>query len=598
MSASVQISLNGTRAVSRVLSRLRGLGKLRVGPLVFLISLIGPVLGIAVYLGAVTLNTRMVTGQCPMRVVSHRPHALGIASFLGWEVLFGAGMFAVRKRRREISGRELHLAGEIIQNISDGVVVADAQGQLLLSNEAARRISGRGPKDGPSSRWSKQYGLFLPGTDTPFPPNQLPLARAIQGEETEGVDIFVRNQIVPEGAWVSVDGRPLLGEDGDVQGGVVVFKDVTRRKKAEQLSEHLTNAVEQTADAVFITDRRGIIEYVNPAFETITGFPADEALGSNPRILKSGEQDQQYYHELWSAITRGETFRNTTVNRRKCGRLFHAEQTITPMTDEGGRITHFVSVLKDMTERRKIQEQETEMKIASGIQRRLYPRCSPQIPDYDISGTAFPADATCGDYFDFLSISDDKLGIVVADVRGHGIGPAMVMTQTRAYLRAYTRANLDPSEIFRRINNVLNADLEAGFFVTMVLVILDLPTGGLVYANAGHPYGYIFGEDGDVRATLQSTGVPLGLFPDGEFVSRNDLQLGSGDLLVMLTDGIIESEGPDETDFGIERILDIVKTNHGESAENIVNTLFGAAREFEEGRPQSDDITLVACKRR
>lgn len=471
MSASVQLSLNGTRAAtSRVLSRLRGVGGLRVGLLVFLITLAGLVLGMVVFLGTVTLNEKMVAGQCPMRVVSNQPHALGIASFLGWEVLFGVG--------------------------------------------------------------------FL------------------------------------------------------------VSRNVTRRKRAEEISGHLSNAVEQTADAVFITDRKGTIEYVNPAFETITGFPPNEALGSNPRILKSGVQDHQYYHELWSAITNGRVFRDTTVNRRKCGRLFHAEQTITPMTDEGGNITHFVSVLKDMTERRKIQEQETEMKIASGIQRRLYPRSSPCLPGYDLSGAAFSADATCGDYFDFLSISDDKLGIVVADVCGHGIGPAIVMAETRAYLRAYTRSDLDPSEIFRRINNVLNADLEVGFFVTMVLVILDLPTGGLVYANAGHPYGYIFGEDGDVRATLQSTGLPLGLFPDGEFTCRHDLHLGSGDLLVLLTDGIIESEGPDETDFGIERILDIVRSNRRESAENIVNTLFGAAREFEEGRPQADDITLVACKRR
>ncbi len=470
MSAAVRFLLNGTRmTLSRVLSRLRGVGRVRVGPFLFLISLAGPVLGVAVFLGAVTLNKRMVTGQCPMRVVSNQPHALGIACFLGWEVLFGVG--------------------------------------------------------------------------------------------------------------------------------VLVSRNVTRRKRAEEMSGHLSNAVEQTADAVFITDRSGVIEYVNPAFETITGFPTHEALGSNPRILKSGVQDHRYYHGLWSAITNGQTFRATTINRRKCGRIFHAEQTITPMRVEGGNITHFVSVLKDMTERRKIQEQETEMKIAAAVQRRLYPRSSPCIPGYDLSGAAFSADATCGDYFDFLNISDDKLGIVVADVCGHGIGPAMVMAETRAYLRAYIRSNLDPSEIFRRINNVLNADLEDRFFVTMVLVILDLSTGQLVYANAGHPSGYILAEAGGIRDVLESTGLPLGLFPDGEFTSRRDLQLGSGDLLVLLTDGIIESEGPDETEFGVERILDIVKSNRGESAEDIVNTLFNAAREFEDGQPQADDITLVACKR-
>ena len=121
------------------------------------------------------------------------------------------------------------------------------------------------------------------------------------------------------------------------------------------------------------------------------------------------------------------------INRKKSGEHFHAEQTITPIRDNStGEIIHFVSVMRDMTERIKLQESEIEMRLGASVQQRLSPQEPPTIPGYDIAGTSAPASATCGDYYDFIPLPDGRLALGIADVSGHGVGAALIMTATRA----------------------------------------------------------------------------------------------------------------------------------------------------------------------
>ncbi len=115
--------------------------------------------------------------------------------------------------------------------------------------------------------------------------------------------------------------------------------------------QKFSRVVEQTADSVLITDRKGVIEYVNPAFERMTGYPRQEAVGQTPRLLKSGSQSAPFYKHLWDTICAGKVFRGVLLNRKKNGDLFYWEQTITPLKNEEGTITHFVSTAKEITQR-------------------------------------------------------------------------------------------------------------------------------------------------------------------------------------------------------------------------------------------------------
>ncbi|PYU57496.1 MAG: hypothetical protein DMG56_22330 [Acidobacteria bacterium] len=139
-----------------------------------------------------------------------------------------------KKQTEEETKRQKELLQLILASIADGVVVADSNGQFLLFNAAAEKVLGIGATETTPDKWSDQYGVYLPDTVTQYPPDQLPLVRAMRGENVDGVELFIRNRQVSEGRLLSINGRPLKRADGALQGGVVVFHDITERKRAQE----------------------------------------------------------------------------------------------------------------------------------------------------------------------------------------------------------------------------------------------------------------------------------------------------------------------------------------------------------------------------
>ena len=159
-----------------------------------------------------------------------------------------------------------------------------------------------------------------------------------------------------ERVCMSVSGAPMFDAQGNFKGYRGTGRDTTARVRAEAEMRKLSSAIQQTADSVMITNPEGVIEYVNAAFERTTGYSSDEALGRNPSFVKSGMHDAGFYDQLWRTVLSGETFSDVFVNRRKDGELYYEEKTISPLRDEHGRITHFISTGKDITERMQAQE--------------------------------------------------------------------------------------------------------------------------------------------------------------------------------------------------------------------------------------------------
>lgn len=174
---------------------------------------------------------------------------------------------------------------------------------------------------------------------------------------TEHADEAPLDEIIEAGACEYVSRTELNRESlaRTIRSALSFHQIDQQRRAAEEKLRKLYSAVEQSADMVLITDRLGTIEYVNPAFETVTGYSREEVTGQTPRILKSGEQGPEVYRALWDTILAGEVYRGVVVNRKKTGESYIAEKTITPVRDSAGRITHFISNDRDISERRRLE---------------------------------------------------------------------------------------------------------------------------------------------------------------------------------------------------------------------------------------------------
>lgn len=251
-------------------------------------------------------------------------------------------------------------------------------------------------------------------------------------------------------------------------------------------------------------------------------------------------------------------------------------------------------------ERRRAEQalfvQAEQMHIAREIQQRMFPVSAPRVPGCDLAGASRPADATGGDYFDFIRMVEGQLLVAIGDVTGHGLGAALLMAETREALRALALASDDIREIHQRAGKLLRADFGDEHFMTLLLLQIDPAAGTLRYVNAGHPAGHMVGADGTVRHVLASHCPAVGLMDDPPAPPETLLHLEAGDVVVLLTDGVIEALSPAGEEFGIERALSVVRASRSEPASSAVSRVFESVAAFQKDAGQMDDVTLVILK--
>jgi PAS domain S-box-containing protein len=374
-------------------------------------------------------------------------------------------------------------------------------------------------------------------------------------------------------------------------------------KRALLESEHRYRLLWETSpDAIILMDTASKIHFVNPAVKDVFGYAPEEVIGQNLTMLQP-ERLRGVHHAgleryLRTGIKRSNWRATETVGRRKDGAEIPIEVSFSDMDLDGER--RFVGFVRDITERkraeRELRQNQEQFAVAREIQQRLFPKSAPTLPGYDIAGGSYPAEATGGDYFDYLPMLNERLGVIAADVTGHGVGPALLMAETRAYLRVLAGRREDPGEILTRANGILAEDIGSERFVTLFLACLDPRARSLVYASAGHPAAYVMDAVGKVRMTLPRTGVPLGMQPDTQYTTSAPIGLAAGDLVLLVTDGIEESMSPEDEMFGLERALDVVRAQRDRPAHEIVTALYRAVREFSKNTPQIDDVTAIVIK--
>jgi phosphoserine phosphatase RsbU/P len=238
---------------------------------------------------------------------------------------------------------------------------------------------------------------------------------------------------------------------------------------------------------------------------------------------------------------------------------------------------------------------EREMHLAAQIQRQILPKGAPVVPGFELTGWYRPARQVGGDYYDLLRHEDGRVGLVVGDVSGKGMPAALMVSTLHSGLRLLLDQRGFGPGMLERLNRHIVESSAANKFITLLLTELTPETGELQYLNAGHNPGILLRRGGAVEE-LSPGGVPLGLMPGARF--RGGLvTLAPGDLVCLYSDGITEAASPDDEEFGMARLTDVLRAAQGLPLEQVVEAIVQAVGELSQGLPQGDDQTVVLLRR-
>jgi phosphoserine phosphatase RsbU/P len=380
----------------------------------------------------------------------------------------------------------------------------------------------------------------------------------------------------------------------------------------EAILKSLRQVVNYDAAAIYLVSRS------TQALELVRsiGYPpgSDEAFGimvgqgivgwvaktGEPAIVADVSTDPRYV--VARPETRSELAAPLKVGGRTIG-VFNLERDLVDAYHEGHLelVTAFAAQAAVAVERARLTAEqlerrrlEKELAIAREIQASFLPDRAPEVPGFDLAGTTQAHDEVGGDYYDFIQVSETRIGIAIADVSGKGIPAALIMAGFRMSLLAEIRNEFAIRAVMRKVNSLLHESTDRDKFVTAFYGLLDTRNRVLIFSNAGHNPPVLFRSGGKIEY-LEEGGVALGVLAAAEYEDR-PIALRPGDVLVLYTDGISEAESPSGELFGQRRIEQVVAAHTDLDARGIMETLIRAARDWAGERGPQDDLTLVVLR--
>jgi phosphoserine phosphatase RsbU/P len=242
-----------------------------------------------------------------------------------------------------------------------------------------------------------------------------------------------------------------------------------------------------------------------------------------------------------------------------------------------------------------------DLEIARDIQRILLPAEAPAVNGFEISGMNVPARQVSGDYFDYIHVDDERLGVAIADVSGKGVPASLIMAICRSVLRSQAAQNPSPADVLQKVNRQLYPDIKEDMFISMAYLVLDhAHNGNVTLARAGHDAPLLYQRSSDTVTLLKTPGMVLGIDSGSVFdrlTSDVAVPLERDDCLVLYTDGVTEAINTEGNEFGLERTIESVRASATTGAAAIVTRLIDDLRSFVGSHPQNDDITLIAIRK-
>ena len=241
-----------------------------------------------------------------------------------------------------------------------------------------------------------------------------------------------------------------------------------------------------------------------------------------------------------------------------------------------------------------------DLEIARDIQRILLPSEAPVINGFQISGINVPARQVSGDYFDYIRVDEERLGVAIADVSGKGVPASLIMAICRSVLRAEASRNPSPADVLRKVNRQLYPDIKEDMFISMAYLILDQQRNSVTLARAGHDAPLLYQCESQTVKPVKSPGMVVGI-DSGSVFDRLTVDfavpLERNDCLILYTDGVTETLNSEGDEFGLDRMIESVRASANDGAQAIVKKITHDVREFTGSAPQNDDITLIAIRK-
>ena len=263
------------------------------------------------------------------------------------------------------------------------------------------------------------------------------------------------------------------------------------------------------------------------------------------------------------------------------------------LADQAGVALERARLLEEFLAKRRLED---EMQLAQQIQADLLPEEPPPAHGFDLAGWSQPSQYAGGDFYDLFAWGDGRIGMMLGDAVGHGVGPALLAAEIRALVRALALRDTCPGCVLGDANRLLAADVEAGRFVTLALVVLDDAAGTAVFASAGQGPMLLARADGSAER-FAATGLPLGVLADATFEASDSKRLAPGDAFLLISDGIFECETADGKELGFDAVEQSVRDHLGSPARSVTDALRDLTDSVSPTGHFRDDRTAVVAKR-
>lgn len=341
-------------------------------------------------------------------------------------------------------------------------------------------------------------------------------------------------------------------------------------------------------------------ELVEPRLKLGEGFIGYVAQTGKPIICHDVNQDPRYYKAREQ--TRSEIVAPIISNDQVIGVFDLESNEIDAYTDDDLQVlTLLASQVAIIIEKAELHEQliekkriQAQLEVARQVQLELLPDNDPKLKGFDISAYVFPTEEVSGDYYDWVKIFDDQIGVIIADAAGKGIPAALLVAFLRASLRAGVQTGYAPHIAMSKVNNLLWDSVESHQFVTALYGILDATNKTFVYSNAGHNPPLVINSNGNYKF-VEYGDLPLGMFRSMRY-HQHFLRLEKGQVLVLYTDGITEASKNDGEEFGRERLAKLVLEGIHLSSKEMIDFIRKGVQEFTDRKFLDDDGTLFIIK--